>query len=632
MGKDKSATQMALVSFKSGLGFCLRVMTIVFILAAAGVVGVSYTMGILDTMMGTSSSDDRSMELNVKALPQYVSDDSYNNLPTTAFSYLAVVDAGSSGCRAHVYRYGKLGSLKGALYISPKHDSMKVKPGLSSFAENPSAAGTSLQGLVDFLKEKVPADQLSTTPIWLKATAGLRMLDKEHSEPILESVRDFLESSPFMFKREWASIISGKEEGANGWLAYNYMLRIVGPKERRDPAVVKASNTAPNVQQAYAVVEMGGASSQVTQRSLPGVEIPSEYRFAFEIDGEKYVLYTHSYLGYGGEQGREALNSLLSVEATAGAEPEPLNDPCLNNGLVISRNKDKDARSSVYEGPSWEQLGAGHSSLTLKGVAGGIGDVSRYAQDGSACLRKIKSVFERTPVNQCKSPQPVTFDCVHQPDWVGESKNFMVFENFYYAASAGAVPSLATDKWVNRREMMNDEALVAPIFPLVTSPIMYRHAARRVCKKEWNELGEKFPVDSQPKDVNTKLCFALSFASDFLIEGLHLSPGREITVAKDVNGSDIEWALGAAYMESAALLKKNALRGGGFLNRESLPFLHSSDGTGSDSENIFTSHNINISVIIISLIVFFAVFNAIKCCLKRSGNQSQMGTMQDKAP
>ncbi|RYH20812.1 hypothetical protein EON65_22435 [archaeon] len=39
----------------------------------------------------------------------------------------------------------------GPLYLLPQHNSKKVKPGLSTFAADPTAAGASLQGLIDFV-------------------------------------------------------------------------------------------------------------------------------------------------------------------------------------------------------------------------------------------------------------------------------------------------------------------------------------------------------------------------------------------------------------------------------------------------------------------------------------------------
>lgn len=196
---------------------------------------------------------DRSENYDVKVLPGSNEND-LASLSSESFSYLAVIDAGSSGCRAHVYRYGKLQSLEGPLYILPEHKSFKVKPGLSSFEGSPQSAGPSLMKLIDFLKENVPQGAWSVTPIWLKATAGLRLLELKKSEAILYSVRSFLsdtKQSPFYFKPSYAQVISGNEEGAFGWIAYNYLKRVIGP--------LKLESILP-----YAVVEMGGASSQVS--------------------------------------------------------------------------------------------------------------------------------------------------------------------------------------------------------------------------------------------------------------------------------------------------------------------------------------------------------------------------------
>lgn len=125
--------------------------------------------------------------------------------------------AGSSGCRAHVFRYGVLGHDSGPLYILPKHDSLKVKPGLSSFKTSPSQAGASLEGLITFLKSKVPISQWASTPIYLKATAGLRLVTDTERQAILSSVRQYLGDktvSPFAFHPSDAKVISGIEEGA----------------------------------------------------------------------------------------------------------------------------------------------------------------------------------------------------------------------------------------------------------------------------------------------------------------------------------------------------------------------------------------------------------------------------------
>jgi hypothetical protein len=70
---------------------------------------------------------DMANTYNVKVFDASAGDALLATLSKDSFSYLAMIDAGSSGCRAHVYRYGKLGSLEGPLYIIPQHDSKKVR-------------------------------------------------------------------------------------------------------------------------------------------------------------------------------------------------------------------------------------------------------------------------------------------------------------------------------------------------------------------------------------------------------------------------------------------------------------------------------------------------------------------------
>ena len=74
-----------------------------------------------------SLSTDRADAHYVKVFNAQASDSYLSKLSKDSFSYLAMIDAGSSGCRAHVYRYGKLGNLHGPLYIVPQHDSKKVR-------------------------------------------------------------------------------------------------------------------------------------------------------------------------------------------------------------------------------------------------------------------------------------------------------------------------------------------------------------------------------------------------------------------------------------------------------------------------------------------------------------------------
>jgi hypothetical protein len=477
----------------------------------------------ISTMHGIVIPKDRSSTYHVKILPT-MDDDALEKLPEDSFSYIAMIDAGSSGCRVHVYRYGKVGSMEGPLYILPKHVSLKVKPGLSSFKNDPSAAGASLKGLVDFVKTKVPASDWGDTPIWLKATAGLRMLEPKTSDAILDSVRSFLgnsANSPLLFRPMWAKIIPGQEEGAFGWIAYNYLKRIIGPKK----------NTADIVP--FAVIEMGGASAQVTQLAPSEKdisEIPEDYRYAFTIEGQTYTLYTHSYLGYGSEQARESYNHLLLSQKAGTPAATDITDPCLYEGYVRADKKS----ASVYEGPDGESVQGG-------------------AQQTGKCLSLVKQLFQAPIDTTCDAAiiKSRSFGCVYQPKFLIDSLNFLVFENYYYVASGiGIMPSGHAP-----------EATSTNAFPLITSVKEMEDSSQDVCGQSWTNLNANYPKDNSGKDSNIKFCFTASLMASFLTDGLGLDRNKQLTIQQSVGNSDIEWALGAAYKEAADFLKKDYLRG-----------------------------------------------------------------------
>ena len=92
--------------------------------------------------------------------------------------YAVMFDAGSSGTRVKVYRFTKC---DGPLTVDnfeqldvPKPN--KVKPGLSSFANNIGAIKSYITPLLEAAKNIVPDDKEATTSLRLFATAGMRLL------------------------------------------------------------------------------------------------------------------------------------------------------------------------------------------------------------------------------------------------------------------------------------------------------------------------------------------------------------------------------------------------------------------------------------------------------------------------
>jgi len=202
---------------------------------------------------------------------------------------------------------------------------LKVGPGLSTFASAPAGAGAALSDLIDFARREVPEEDWAETPIFLLATAGLRMLDPEKQEAILESCRTFLrQDSPFRFEDEWARVLPGNSEGIYGWVAANYAAGALGPLSRGNPARL------------LGVVELGGASAQVTvlvPPRKPGVPPPggsspvAAPTSPVRVGGLEVELFTHSWLGFGQEAAQ--------AEALRLAEEEQKSQsPCLPKGYT----------------------------------------------------------------------------------------------------------------------------------------------------------------------------------------------------------------------------------------------------------------------------------------------------------
>eukprot|EP00882_Tetradesmus_deserticola_P018031 GHRQ01019348.1.p1 GENE.GHRQ01019348.1~~GHRQ01019348.1.p1 ORF type:complete len:264 (+),score=117.16 GHRQ01019348.1:30-821(+) len=135
--------------------------------------------------------------------------------------HLVVLDAGSTGTRVHVFSYA-VDPRSSYAQLQLPEPKLKVEPGLSSYAADAAGAGASLQPLLDFARQHVPVQQQAQTPVYLMATAGLRLLPITAADAILEHCRKKLLASKFLFRPEWASIISGTNEGLYGWVAANY--------------------------------------------------------------------------------------------------------------------------------------------------------------------------------------------------------------------------------------------------------------------------------------------------------------------------------------------------------------------------------------------------------------------------
>ncbi|KAK4758828.1 hypothetical protein SAY87_020129 [Trapa incisa] len=239
--------------------------------------------------------------------------------PSWGKRYAILIDGGSTGTRIHVFGYaGSSGMTLAFDFGDGGLASMRVNPGLSAYSGDPDLAGRSLQELIEFGKQRVPRDQWAHTEIRLMATAGMRLLELPIQYKILDSCRGALRDSGFKFQDEWASVITGSDEGIYAWVVANYALGTLGG----DPL------------QTTGIVELGGASAQVTFST--GESLPTEFSRTVKFGNITYNLYSHSFLHLGQNVAFESLRELLLSREYNSANDNfregVLIDPCVPKG------------------------------------------------------------------------------------------------------------------------------------------------------------------------------------------------------------------------------------------------------------------------------------------------------------
>lgn len=246
----------------------------------------------------------------------------HNLLLRSDMKYGLMIDAGSTGSRMHTFAFRE--TADGRLKLVTE-DFFPVKPGLSAYVDDPAAGARSLEPLLQRARKIVPASKRDDTPVFLRATAGLRAVGTHKAEQILDEVRTYLSKSGFRFDgRQSARVLDGSDEGVYTWITVNYLMG-------RSPL-----NTV-------GTLEMGGGSSQAAFVSKEvGKCAPETMRQ--EYAGRAVALYAKSDLGFGLQKGRA--NALKYFES----QNTLRSNPCLNRGAPLTVKVPFEERSITADG------------------------------------------------------------------------------------------------------------------------------------------------------------------------------------------------------------------------------------------------------------------------------------------
>ncbi|XP_012670444.2 ectonucleoside triphosphate diphosphohydrolase 8 [Clupea harengus] len=402
--------------------------------------------------------------------------------------YGMVFDAGSSHTSLFIYKWPG-GKENNTGIVSQVKVCEVDGGGISSYKQDPPAAAQSLRQCLDVAKATIPVEQQQSCPVYLGATAGMRLLrlqDENATNDIMEEVTKTINGYPFNFRG--AQILSGMAEGAYGWVTINYIL------EGFIKHTFEGKWVPPKAGRILGALDLGGGSTQIAFTPKDPVKQPDS-EAALQLYGHRYGVYTHSYLCFGKDQAMKQLQAYL-VEMSGSSAI--VMHPCYHTGFNLTLTL-----GDLYDSPCVSKPGNidPEKSVTFSGTS-----------DPDQCLNLIRFVVN---ITECPHSPDCGFNGVYQPPVHGE---FFAYSAYYYTFDfLGLAPQ-------------------APL-PKVTSTI------ETFCKKSWNSLLAEYP-DTKEKYLR-EYCASAQYIMTILVQGYKFNETWDkIYFQKKVADTDIGWTLG----------------------------------------------------------------------------------------
>lgn len=400
--------------------------------------------------------------------------------------YGVVLDAGSSGTRAHVYRWLDPGTArrkasKKQLHSLPKLETKKkwtkkVHPGISTFGTKPELVGKDhLKKLFDHTRDIIPQDAVPDTPIFLLATAGMRLLPDLQRKNLLAEICSYAQShTEFQITscRSNFEVIPGETEGLFGWLATNYLLG--GFDFPEDHEHGEGHHT-------YGFLDMGGASAQIAfspnatesekhADDLKLVRLRTINGAAFESR-----IFVTTWLGYGANEARRRYVEAL-LEESGSKDTAELEDPCLPIGLEITTQGDVLLPGSTVQGKTPTLIGNG-----------------KFEE----CLHRTYPLLDKDA--PCED-EPCLLHGVHVPA-IDFDVNHFVGVSEYWHTTHEVFEMGHKDKAYDFNT--------------------YQQRVKEFCSDEWSTIAEGIEKHQWGKKVDEKTAVQVCFKASWLINLLH---------------------------------------------------------------------------------------------------------------
>ncbi|KAF1955874.1 hypothetical protein CC80DRAFT_535906 [Byssothecium circinans] len=416
--------------------------------------------------------------------------------------YGVILDAGSSGTRVHIYRWlnsdtarksaneAQLHSLPAV--VTDKKWTKKIHPGISTFGEHPHDVGPDhLDKLLSHALKYVPLEEVPNTPLFLLATAGMRILPPVQRKSVLKEVCDFARKTTKFQLPDCdlhVQVIPGETEGLYGWIAANYLLG--GFDSPKDHDHGKNHHT-------YGFLDMGGASAQIA--FAPNATEAEKHANDLTllrlrtVDGLplEYKVFVTTWLGFGVNQARQRYVKAL-LEASPGAKEYP--DPCMPSGAKVIVGDD----GTVIEGKKEEK---GHQIV-------GTGVFKE-------CLRRTYPLLEKE--KECLDT-PCLINGQHTPAIDFDVNHFVGVSEYYH-----------TTHEIFKMAHKDDDDYDFK---------SYQKAVNKFCSRTWKNILEGVDDKKFGKKVDEEKALDVCFKSSWLINVLHDGIGVPRVGLEDLNSAN----------------------------------------------------------------------------------------------
>lgn len=353
-----------------------------------------------------------------------------------------------------------------------------------------------LEKLFEKARRVVPSEAAHETPIFLLATAGMRLLPTQQSQDILREVCSYargLTSFQLPDCTAHIRVILGDVEGMYGWIAANYLLGTFDkPQEKHN-----------NSHRTFGFLDMGGASAQIA--FAPNTTEAEKHANDLKllrlrtVGGEniEHRLFTTTWLRFGVREARSRyVEALESGKKTSSALE--LLDPCMPKGLQITSDGDVflPDNKTIHD-----------KILVLKGTG-----------KFNECLKKTQPLLEKDHV--CED-DPCLVGGVHVPAIDFDVNHFVGISEY----------------WHTTHEIFQvgekDKA-----YDFNT----YQTRVSEFCNQDWTIIREGLKASKWGDKVNEKtaaeVCFKASWLINVLHEGIGIPRiGVEKTPNPDHNGT-----------------------------------------------------------------------------------------------